>query len=148
MAIVTLKKSGHTNSYIIDYILANFDQKVSERLIRRTMSRYNETGSVEDRKRAGRPIKCDQRALRIVRRIALADRTLSLRKVAATASIRLGFSLTANTIRTVLSKFGLHCRVAARIPFLTKNQRKKTIRLGIGSHPLATSSVGPNSIYR
>ena len=54
MAIITMKKKQKSNKDIINFIYENFNCTVSDRLIRKIVQRYNETGNLTDRRRSGR----------------------------------------------------------------------------------------------
>ena len=57
MAIITMKKKQRSDIDIINFINENFNCIVSDRLIRKIVQRYNETGNLTDRRRSGRPTK-------------------------------------------------------------------------------------------
>lgn len=124
MTIVTLKKLGHTYSQIVTAMSNEFNCTVARSTVRRTLKRYRETGRVADRPRSGRRRSCTAREERAVRRIALSSRWLSLRKVAGEATNRLGHHISASSALRILKRYHLRRRIAARVPFLTKRQKR------------------------
>lgn len=104
-----------------------FGITISARTIRRTVARYKTTGNVVDKPKSGRPKLCSLRAERIVRRIALKNRALSLRQIAAQASTDLGHQISHMAVSRILKYFGLKRRISARVPLLTKNMKRKRL---------------------
>ena len=65
---------------------------------------------------------------RKIRRIALSNRHLSLRKVAWTCNNDTGASVSMSTVDRILNKYGLKCHTASNKPLLTAKQRRKRIK--------------------
>ena len=122
-----------------------FNCTLNTTTITRTWTRFKDTGSVADRSRSGRPKKCSSKDERVVRRLALANRALSLRRLAGVASTSLTHSLSRDSIKLILLRYGFRRRISARVPFLNKKQRKKS---GLGVTPcyLACSSMVQSSV--
>ena len=145
MAIITMKKLKMINREILQAMGEEFNCTLNKTTITRTWKRFKDTGSVADRSRSGRRKKCSARDERVVRRLALANRALSLRRLAGVASTSLTHRLSRDSIRRILLRYGLRRRISARVPFLNKNQRKKS-GLGFTSCYLACSSMVQSSV--
>lgn len=100
---------------------------VNTTTITRTWKRFKDTGTVADRSRSGRPKKCNARDEMVVRRMALANRALSLRRLAGVTSTSLTQSLSRVSIRRILIRYGFWRLISARDPFLTTKQRIKRV---------------------
>ena len=125
MTIVTLKRRWYTNRQIIQALLEDFGRKVNLSTIKRTWQRFRETGSVAERKGRSRRKLCDARDERVLHRVALRYRMLSLRSLAGELSEHMGARISAETVRRNLLRYGLRRRLVARKLFLTKCQTRK-----------------------
>lgn len=123
--IVTLKEAGFTNAAIVAKMRNNYHLNISPRTIRKTMKRYRETGSNENRARVGRPRKCTGRAARQLYRTALNERSKSIPTLCSELSNIVDGGVSCSTVRRTLAKYGLKRRIAAKKPLLNKRQREK-----------------------
>ena len=120
-----MKKLKMFNRKILQAMREEFNCTLNTTTITRTWTRFKDTGSVADRSRSGRPKKCSSKDERVVRRLALANRALSLRRLAGVASTSLTHSLSRDSIKLILLRYGFRRRISARVPFLNKKTKKK-----------------------
>jgi transposase len=112
---------------IIGMLEAGMDQKRAARIMRcqpktiaRLVSRYQETGSVEDRPRSGRPRVTTRNQDRFIQLTHLRDR---FRSASQTAAVTIGLHqrpVSDRTIRRRLNSYGLMCRRPLKAPILTE----------------------------
>ena len=89
--------------------------------------KYEETGSVKDKKRIGRPSILTKRNERtIIRRIMSNDCTTAV-DVKRSLKVNEKIEVSANTIRRVLKRNGLRSRVKQKKPLLSKKHRKSRL---------------------
>jgi len=93
----------------------------------RTLRRLKETGSVDDKKRTGRPRTTTPREDLALVRISLHNRKLTSPKLNREWMENSGVECSARTVRRRLTRAGLYGRVARKKPLLT--QRHRGIRL-------------------
>lgn len=127
MAIVALGKEGHSYRAIAARMSTQYGQNVSLATVSYTVQRYNETGTVADRRGRGRKPALSKRESRVVRRLALSNRRSSLRTISGAASESLGRPVAPTTVKRTLKKMGFPRRVAAKKPVLTGAQRRKRL---------------------
>ena len=92
---------------------------VSESGLLGIVRRLNETGSVQDRRRSGRPRATRRDEDTYLRRTARRCRTKTLAKLAQALKNRSGAHVSTFTISRRLAKVGLKRRVALKLPLLT-----------------------------
>ena len=119
--IVVLHEEGYSTVQISKRI------KHNQSSVSRTLSRLKKTGSVDDRKRTGRPRITTPREDRSLLRICLNDRRLTSPQLKREWMESCGVQCSSRTVRRRLVKEGLHGRVARKKPLLT--QRHKRVRL-------------------
>ena len=125
MVIITIKKLKMINRKIIQAMREEFNCTLNTTTITRTCKRFKYTGSIADRSPSGRLIKCSARDERVFCRLALANMALSICRLSGVASTRLTRSLSRDSIRPILLRYGHRRRISARVSFLYKNQRHK-----------------------
>uniref|UniRef100_A0A3Q0QR15 Transposase Tc1-like domain-containing protein n=1 Tax=Amphilophus citrinellus TaxID=61819 RepID=A0A3Q0QR15_AMPCI len=84
-----------------------------------------ETGSVQDRKRPGRPPKMSAACERHIKLMSLRDRKLTSGAIAESLHENNGLPVHPSTVRRSLSRSKLHGRVAARKPLLRPRNRAR-----------------------
>lgn len=125
--MIDFHQKGYTSRQISAMMLEKFGLKVSYRTVSRTISRLNATGSVADRNRTGRPVKCTERVGRLVHRMAISARTKSIPTLAEEARYLDPDGLSQTSVRRILRKYGLKRCIAARKPLLTKPQKARRL---------------------
>ena len=80
---------------------------VSKRGFQKIIKRYDTTGLYEDKKRSGRQVKLYERSWRIIRRMSLRNRTMSLRKITSNFNIQRTKHISRDTVSKILIKYGL-----------------------------------------
>lgn len=123
--IINFKNEKKKNLDIIYALKALYCSRVSERTLQRTWSRFMRVGTAAYKKSPGRPQKCTPRNERVVCRLPIANRQWSLRLLGKEASNSLNFNLSSNNISRIFNRYHLYRRIAARMPLLTKSQRRK-----------------------
>ena len=119
--IVVLREEGYSLAEIASRI------KTSRSCVSKTLSRLRETGSVDDRRRSGRPKISSQIQDRALVRISLHNRKLTSAQLKREWQDTSGIDCSSRTIRRRLDNAGLYGRVARKKPLLT--DRHKTARL-------------------
>ena len=120
LTIIGLFKSGNSNGDIFRILK---DQKVGRRFIHRTIQRYNDTGSVQDRPRTGRPPTIRTRNLKakLQKRIVRNPRR-SIRKKAR------DFEISERTLRRVVhDDLGLKSLKRRKVHMLTTAMKQKRL---------------------
>jgi transposase len=125
--IVELKKEGHTTGSIKEIMESRHGINVSKRGIQKIIQKYNAYHLYEDRKRSGRPRKISNRSQRIIRRMCLKNRAISLNKIASCFNIEGSLHVSRDTVSRILMKYGLRSHRPTRKPFITTKQRMKRI---------------------
>lgn len=119
--IVGLLKSGDKKQNEIAKLLG-----VSPKCVSSTKKRYEETGSVSDRSRSGRPRKLSFRDENYIFREIRKDPTLSYQKLATDFNSKTqGVRISKYTVMRFLKKKGLESHTAVRKPLLTLKDRLK-----------------------
>ena len=119
--IAVLREEGYSTTQIANRV------KCSQSAVSKTLTRLKETGSVDDRKRSGRPRISNPREDRALVCISLNDRKLTSPQLKREWEETCGVVCSASTIRKRLDGAGLYGRVAKKKPLLT--DRHKEIRL-------------------
>jgi transposase len=88
------------------------------------LQKKNETGSVADRSRSGRPRLSNDRQDRVLRRTSLADRRLTSPQLVRQWREKCGVMASPSTVRKRCLEFGLRGCKARRKPLLSDAQRK------------------------
>ena len=119
--IVGLLKSGDKKQNEIAKLLG-----VSPKCVSSTKKRYEETGSVSDRSRSGRPRKLTFRDENYIFREIRKDPTSSYQKLATDFNSKTqGVRISKYTIMRYLKKKGLESHTAVRKPLLNIKDRQK-----------------------
>ena len=79
--IVFSHEEGYSYSEIRDLIKNSYGHEVSRGTVSKLIRKFDETGSIKDRARSGRPNKMDNRSTRLVVRAVKARRTLSSKDI-------------------------------------------------------------------
>lgn len=85
--------------------------------------KYDSTGSTSNLPRSGRPKIASDHTKRVVVRNALKSRRTAFQDIGNTVEPR----LSEGTVRNILAEEGLHRRVARKVPFLTKEHKRKRL---------------------
>ena len=116
--LIHMYREGHTERHIASVL------KLSKTAVHKSIVRYRETGSGESQKRKGRPRITDKRHDSHMKRLVLANPTLSsemikqeLNSIASSRTIR----------RRLVDDFNLRSRRPAKKPLLNKAQIKKRL---------------------
>ena len=75
---------------------------VSKSGIQKILKKCDTTGLYEDKKRSGRPIKLSERSRRIIRRMSLRNRTVSVRSITSNFNIQRTEHISRDTISKIL----------------------------------------------
>lgn len=116
--IITLKNEGQSIRKISRTL------KVSASAVAKTIKRYDETGSLEDRPRQGRPRVTSAAEDNFIRVISLENRQLKATQIGAHINASQSSSsrhISTSTVRRRLHESGFHGRIAAK-----KTQQRKT----------------------
>ena len=115
--IVALREKGRTIRAISDIL------GVSKSTVDYTCKRFNETHSVEDRKRSGRPPKLSRRDVRKLVMDSKRNRRSCSRELTAELNKKLLKKVVARSVRRILRKAGLRGYVARKKPFISAKNR-------------------------
>lgn len=99
--------------------------KASVTGIRNVIKKFNETGSVSDRKRSGRPTKLKKDDEKYLRVRSLRDRYRTSGELTEDLHSATGTSVDSSTVRRSLRRMGLRGCVAIKKPLLRKGNRQK-----------------------
>lgn len=100
----------------------------SQSAVVKTKQRFEQTQSVNDRPRTGRPSKITIRDLRSIVYSVKKNRRLTSREIKADVRSYLKKDVGASTIRRLLFKYGLKGRVARKKPYISSINRKKRLK--------------------
>ena len=120
-SIITLRQEGQSSRKISRTL--NVSSAVAK-----TIKRYDETGSHEDRPRTGRPRVTSAAEDKFIRVTSLRNRQLTAPQIRAhinalqSSSSRL---ISTSTVQRRLRESGLHGGIAAKKPLLRKNKKKR-----------------------
>uniref|UniRef100_A0A096MFS4 Transposase Tc1-like domain-containing protein n=1 Tax=Poecilia formosa TaxID=48698 RepID=A0A096MFS4_POEFO len=120
--IITLRNEGHSIQKIGKTL------KLPPSSVAKTIKRYKETGSHEDRPRKGRPRVTSAAEDKFIRVTSLRNHRLTAAQIRdqvnATQSSRL---ISVTTVKRRLCESGLHGRIAARKPLLRTGNKQKRL---------------------
>uniref|UniRef100_A0A087X5Y2 Transposase Tc1-like domain-containing protein n=1 Tax=Poecilia formosa TaxID=48698 RepID=A0A087X5Y2_POEFO len=123
--IITLKNEGQSVQKIGKTL------KVSPSAVAKTIKRYKETGSHEDRPRKGRPGVTSAAEDKFIRVTSLRNRRLTAAQIRDQVNATQSSSsrhISATTVKRRLCESGLHGRIATRKPLLrTSNKQKRLV---------------------
>ena len=119
--IVVLREEGYSLAEIAARV------RCSKSGVSKTLSRVRVTGSVNDRKRSGRPRITSPRDDRALVKMSLQNRRLTSTELKRKLKDSLEVECSSRTVRRRLDNAGLHGRVARKKPLLTS--RHRAIRL-------------------
>ena len=86
--IVELNKEGYITASVKQIMQSRHEIIVSKRGIQKIIKKYDTTGLYEYKKRSGRPVKLSERFRRIIRRMSLRNRTMSVRSITSNFNIQ------------------------------------------------------------
>ena len=115
MRAIILHEQGHSMRKIAEEL------KRSVSCVHRLVSRFEETKSIQDRHRSGRPPVSTPRDDRVLARIQKKNRTTPSHEIAKLWKEHSGVSASPSTVRRKLLSMKLECKVAVRKPRLTKS---------------------------
>ncbi|CAK9818710.1 Transposable element Tcb1 transposase [Anthophora quadrimaculata] len=102
--------------------------KFSRTAIQNIIKKFNETGSVEDKKRCGRPKKLGERQERFLRLQSLRNRAKTSTELAQDLQEATGVSVDSSTVRRSLLKSGLRGCVAIKKSLFRKGNKQKRLQ--------------------
>jgi len=76
--IVELNKEGYITASVKQIMQSRHEIIVSKRGIQKIIKKYDTTELYEDKKRSNRPVKLSERSRRIIRRMSLRNKTMSI----------------------------------------------------------------------
>ncbi|XP_073528959.1 uncharacterized protein [Phyllobates terribilis] len=121
VAIITLRNEGQSVQKIGKTL------KVSPRAVAKTIKRYKETGSHEDRPRKGRPRVTSASEDKFIRVTSLRNRRLTAAQIRDQVNVTQSSSsrlISSTTVKRRLCAAGLHGKIAARKPLLRTGNKK------------------------
>lgn len=121
------------------------DNNVPRTTLNTLWQKFNETGTIEDRPKSGRPFKLKDRGERRLLNMARQSCRMPLGEL-GNQSIP---SVCEQTARRTLARFGYHRRKARRVPFLTpvKKDRRITIARELKATPYITADTFTHIIW-
>lgn len=120
-AIITLHKEGYSIRLIARKI------HVSYKGVQNTIRRFNETGSLANRPRSGRP-KCTTKQEDLtLKLISKRNRRLTAPEIRASLNMHRNKQVSLSTVKLRLKECGLFGRVAVRKPLLKPQNRRKRL---------------------
>lgn len=119
--VITLHREGHSVRTIAQ------KTKVSKSTVGYIISKYKNTGLIEDKKRNGRPKKLSQSAEQYLKLCSLRNRKKSSRELAADLKRIRGINVDPSTVRRSLLRSGLRGCVARKKPLLRRNNKQKRL---------------------
>ena len=122
-SIITLRQEGQSSRKISRTL--NVSSAVAK-----TIKRYDETGSHEDRPRTGRPRVTSAAEDKFIRVTSLRNRQLTAPQIRAHINALQSSSsrhISTSTVQRRLRESGLHDGIAANKPLLRKNNKKKRL---------------------
>lgn len=122
--IVELMLEGHSTCSIKQIMTDRHHIDVSKRGIQKIVHKYRTEGIYADRRRTGRPPKLSNRSQRIIRRLSLKNRSMSLTNIARTCNMHGIQHVSRCTVHRILNKYGLRSHPAACKPLVNGKQRK------------------------
>ena len=122
MAIITLRNEGQSVRKIAKTL------NVSPSGVAKTIKRYNETGTHEDRPRKGRPRVTSASEDKFIRVTSLRNRKLRAAQIRDQMNATQSSSsrpISRTTVKRRLRESGLHGQIAARKPLLRRGNKQK-----------------------
>jgi len=86
-AIIVELNKGYTTASIKQIMQSRQEIIVSKRGIQKIIKKYDTTRLYEDKKRSDRPVKLSERSRRIICRMSLRNRTVSVRSITSNFNI-------------------------------------------------------------
>ncbi|CAF0805131.1 unnamed protein product [Rotaria sordida] len=96
-------------------------------LFQRALKRYEETGEFQDRPRAGRPKKLNERNIRMLKRLVQKGERYSVGEIAIKLNDTLNSPVTSRTIINYLHRCRYEYKTKITKPFLNKNVKKNRL---------------------
>lgn len=127
IGIIILKNYGLSWQQISQEMREKYKCIAQKRTMQRIWKKYQETGSVDDKERSGRPRITSPRNERIIKRICLRNRVLSTAKITGNFNAMMSTTLSSSSVRNILRKYGIKSYAAVKKPFLTLSQRKRRV---------------------
>jgi transposase len=125
--IVELMNEGHSTGRIQEIMKVRHGIIVSKRGIQKIVHKFKTLGTYEDKKRSGRPSKLPKRSERIIRRICLKNRRMSISKITGAFNAAGMIHASRSTVNRILIKYGLKSHYAVCKPLLNGKQRKRRV---------------------
>lgn len=122
--IIRLLKDGKSISSISEIT------KIPRTTINSVIKKFNESGSIENFPRIGRPKKLTDHNERYLMCQVKANPRLNASELAKMSSEQLNIDVTPQTVRNMLHKQDFHARIAKKKPYISKKNRQ--IRLAFG----------------
>lgn len=117
--IIKLRKDGKSLRVIAGIV------NKSRSTVQYIINKYQQTNSLENRKRTGRPTKLEHHHERAILKVIRSEPKTSARKLANMIHNDYGVKVVPQTIRNVLKKSGYNGRTARRKPFISKINKQK-----------------------
>ena len=134
MVVIMGKVSMHNRSKIITLYQEGYSErqiavkaKASKTAVHSILKKIQETGSVEDKKRTGRPRKIKEADVRYLKLQSLRDRFKTSTQLAVDLQRTTGTNISPSCVRKLLIKEDLPGRVAARKPLFRRGNIKKRL---------------------
>jgi transposase len=119
--LTTLRGEGHS----IAILAQRFN--VAKSTIKRLSSRVQQTGSLDDRVRSGRPSVSTAREDRYLQRVSRGNPMLVARTLRQRWLTDRAVDASVSTVKRRLASFGLHGRIACRKPLLSQRHRQQRL---------------------
>ena len=120
-AVVTLSKEHYSGRAIAKKL------RISNCAVQKILKKVEETGTVKDRPRSGRPSSTTPRQDRLLSHLALSDRRATSRDLKRAFEDATGSQISCRTVRRKLLRSGLRGCVAAKKPLRTDTHRRKRL---------------------
>lgn len=95
--------------------------------VRNIIKKCNETGSVLNRRRSGRPQKLSEKEKRRIKKIVAQTPTVSASAIASEIATTSNTTFSVQTVRNVIHSFNFYGRVQRKKPFISEVNRKKRL---------------------
>ena len=93
--------------------------------VRNAVVRWNQSGSLKDRPKSGRPKKSSEKEDRIIHRMSERDRKRTAVDIHSTMKDKYGSKISVHTVRRRLVMFGLHGRAPRSKPDVSKKEQSR-----------------------
>ena len=100
----------------------------SSKFVNRWVERHQQSGSINDKHRSGRPQKADDAAEQYICMAAKLPECTSAADIAAKTQQAMGLKLSTSSVKRLLRKKGLQHLTAKLVPMLTPQQKQARVR--------------------